>query len=348
MTSTNVRRAACGREGRVHIVAPTLWPVEIAPVDVAELTGPLAGDVAAVMAAALEHVPVPPPTAETFGLSRRHGDEPLSGAWVARDRRGGRVVGWAELIEPAHEYVDTVILRGGVHPDHQRRGLGRALLDAASASTVRPRLRARAWDGTAGAAALRRLGFEPRLTHVVNALDLALPADHWTALADEAAPAAAAYTLHRRVGPTPPADLPEMVVLREAINDAPDALEFEAYPVERIAAYEQSLVARRQTQHTIVARHTATGEPAGLTMVCVEEHLPDVAFQEDTSVLPAHRGHRLGLLMKVEMARWLREARPDVRETHTWNDHTNRHMIAVNERLGTRPVAASTMWTRNR
>jgi GNAT superfamily N-acetyltransferase len=321
-------------------------PVEIERIGVEALTGQLAAELAAVVAAAEADVPVPRPTGETFRLSRVHAEEKAVGAWVVRD--GERVIGWAELCEPEHEYVDTAILRGAVQPDHQGRGIGRALLAEVASATDRPRLRARAWEGTAGAAALSRLGFEPRVTHVIRALDLTAPADHWTGLRQQTAPAAAAYTLHRRLGPTPPEDLPEMVVLREAINDAPDAVEFEAYPVERIAAYERGLVGRGQTQHTVVARHAATGEPAGITMVCVDEHLPRIAFQEDTSVLPAHRGHGLGVLLKVEMALWLREARPDVEMTHTWNDGTNRHMIAVNDRLGARPVAASTLWVRER
>jgi hypothetical protein len=163
----------------------------------------------------------------------------------------------------------------------------------------------------------------------------------------EAEAAAQGYELVRRVGPTPGTDLPEMVVLREAINDAPDALEYESYPVERIAAYEQALVRRRQTQYTVVARHRVTGEPAGLTMVCVDEFDPSVAHQEDTSVVRAHRGHRLGLLLKLDMIEWLRRERPEVTALETWNDATNHHMIAVNERLGMREVARNTVYKRS-
>jgi GNAT superfamily N-acetyltransferase len=160
--------------------------------------------------------------------------------------------------------------------------------------------------------------------------------------------AARDYDLVRGIGPTPESDLPEMTVLREAINDSPDAHEYEAYPPERIAAYEQSLVARRQTQYTLVARHRPSGEPAGITMVRVPELAPEIAAQEDTSVLPAHRGHRLGLRLKIEMADWLRAERPDVRSVDTWNDATNGPMIAVNQRLGTRIVAETSAYRRAR
>ena len=62
----------------------------------------------------------------------------------------------------------------------------------------------------------------------------------------------------------------------------------------------------------------------------------------------AHRGHRLGLLLKLEMIDWLREERPEVTATDTWNDSTNHHMIAVNEQLGMRVVAANTAFVRDR
>jgi hypothetical protein len=71
----------------------------------------------------------------------------------------------------------------------------------------------------------------------------------------------------------------------------------------------------------------------------VDEFLPDVAFQEDTSVVRTHRGHRLGLLMKTDMLRWIVRERPEVSATDTWNSTTNHHMIAVNERLGATVIA---------
>ena len=64
--------------------------------------------------------------------------------------------------------------------------------------------------------------------------------------------------------------------------------------------------------------------------------MPSIANQEDTSVVRAHRGSRLGLLMKCDMVRWLRAERPDVGATQTWNAVDNTHMIAVNDALGCR------------
>jgi GNAT superfamily N-acetyltransferase len=259
---------------------------------------------------------------------------------------GNRLVGWAWATEPRREYTDTVFVAGCVAPDQQGRGIGRALLDELVRGTERTRLRTRAWEGTPGTTVLPAWGFRTTHTHAVRRLRLDEPDPAWPGLRREAEAAAADYELVRRVGRTPEADLPEMVALREAINDAPDALEYEAYPPERIAAYEEALERRRQTQYAVVARHRGTGEPAGLTLCDVDEFSPSVAHQEDTSVVRAHRGHRLGLLLKLDMIDWLRQERPEVTATETWNDVTNHHMIAVNERLGMRAVARTTAYSR--
>jgi GNAT superfamily N-acetyltransferase len=264
---------------------------------------------------------------------------------LARD--GDRIVGWARATAPVREYTHSLYLQGCVAPDRQREGIGRALLDRIVDGTDRSTLRTRAFEGTPGPAVLSAWGFTASHTSVVRRQQLDDPDPSWAAMRREAEAAAEGYELVRRAGPTPEADLPEMVVLREAINDAPDALEYESYPVERIAAYEQALVRRRQTQYTVVARHRATGEPAGVTLVCVDEFDPSVGHQEDTSVVRAHRGHRLGLLLKLDMIEWLRRERPEVAALETWNDATNHHMIAVNERLGMREVGRNTMYKRS-
>ena len=50
----------------------------------------------------------------------------------------------------------------------------------------------------------------------------------------------------------------------------------------------------------------------------------------------SHRGHRLGLLLKIDMMRWLAEAEPQVEVIDTWNNVDNDFMIKVNEALGYR------------
>jgi len=320
--------------------------VDITRVDPLDLDLELADRLAEIGRSTLGDLPVPAPTGPALLLEAQvgEGSGPDEGVWVARER--AEPVGFGVLTLFRRENTDTAMMRGAVDPAYQGRGIGRALLGELAAATDRPRLRARAWVGTAGERALPRLGFKAGQTHVVRRLDLDRQHDDWARLRQEAQ--AEGYEFSRYRGPTPPELLDAMVVLREAINDAPDEGDYEAYPPERITAYESALAARRQTQYTVLARHRASGEPAGISFVCVDEFAPSIAFQEDTSVVRAHRGHRLGLRLKLEMADWLQAERPEVVATDTWNARSNHHMIAVNERLGLRVVAENTAFHRKR
>ena len=64
------------------------------------------------------------------------------------------------------------------------------------------------------------------------------------------------------------------------------------------------------------------------------------AWQSTTIVDPSHRGHRLGMAVKVENLIRTCAAEPDLRHVHTWNAEENTHMIAINEAIGFRPVDA--------
>ncbi|WP_161962514.1 GNAT family N-acetyltransferase [Nocardioides speluncae] len=318
--------------------------MDISQIDPGDLDLELAGQLAAIASTAMEGVAMPPPTAEGFWLAHTVAAEgpPIDGLWVARE--DGTPVGYATTASSQRRNLEAARLGGAVLPDHQQRGVGRALLDRVRAGTDRRYLFATAWETTAGEQALPRLGFEDLSSMIIRRIYLDEPAAAEDDLRDEVKAAAGDYELFRQVGPTPEAELPDMVVLREAINDGPSrGVDYEDWPTSRIAAYESSLVTRKQTQHTVVARHRESGEPAGITIVCVDEIRPLVAAQEDTSVLRAHRGHRLGLALKLEMIDWLRADRPDVGIVDTWNASQNEHMITVNDRLGMKPVAQS--WT---
>jgi hypothetical protein len=124
-----------------------------------------------------------------------------------------------------------------------------------------------------------------------------------------------------------------------AINDAPTDdldIEDEVFSAERMRGYENAQEVRGGRLYRVYARHRATGELAGQTVVVVEEDHPAQGHQHDTSVLASHRGHRLGLLLKVEMCLWLRESEPQLERIDTWNAESNDHMIGVNELMGYR------------
>jgi hypothetical protein len=82
--------------------------------------------------------------------------------------------------------------------------------------------------------------------------------------------------------------------------------------------------------------HRPTGRLVGFTEVGLARADRRRAFQWGTMVLSAHRGHRLGLLLKLVVLQELAVASPATRCVSTWNAQENGPMIAVNEALGAR------------
>jgi len=68
------------------------------------------------------------------------------------------------------------------------------------------------------------------------------------------------------------------------------------------------------------------------------------AYQWDTLVLPEHRGHRLGLALKVANLRALQAEHPEVTRITTWNAEQNGPMVAVNVELGFEIVERLQEW----
>ncbi|MBA2465098.1 MAG: GNAT family N-acetyltransferase, partial [Nocardioidaceae bacterium] len=186
---------------------------------------------------------------------------PLDGLWLAFE--GDRLVGHLDLTLPHRENTDTAALRGHVHPQAQRRGIGRTLLDIgtrAATDAGRSRVSAGAFLGTPGCPSLEAWGFEATPgRYAVRRLDLhPARAGRWQTLYDEAAGHAADYELIHLVGPTPDELLGPMATLHEAINDAPanDADEEPAlFDADRVLAYDDAMAGRRQSVYRVIARH---------------------------------------------------------------------------------------------
>lgn len=253
----------------------------------------------------------------------------------------GAVVGWGSIATSEYDNLDLAWLCLQVHPEHRRQGHGSAILEAltaAAAARGRHLLGSDGWESAATEAFAVRHGFVPKLRSI-NRRQFLADVDHaaLSATCDEALPHATDYRIERWAVPTPPADLPALTAMASAINDAPtDDLDYEdeVFSVERMVAYETAITARDQRLYRLVARHLPSGELAAQTVVAVEADHPERGHQHDTSVTRAHRGHRLGLLLKTDMLRWLAEAEPQLTEIDTWNAESNDHMIGVNEMLG--------------
>ncbi len=71
---------------------------------------------------------------------------------------------------------------------------------------------------------------------------------------------------------------------------------------------------------------------------------PSQAWQLTTLVDPSHRGHRLGLIVKLENLKYMRAERPTLTEIDTINASSNDFMLAVNRAMGFAPVETMVQW----
>jgi GNAT superfamily N-acetyltransferase len=232
-----------------------------------------------------------------------------------------------------------------VDPAHRRSGYGSLFLAHVldlSRQLGRTKFGGDGWETPAAEPFALKHGFLRASEEVYRVVaPRELPSGLLESAYDEALMRAGDYELIHLEGHAPEELLPVLSELTTAINDAPvDELDIEdeVFPVERIRDYENATIDSGRRLYRIVARHRATGEPAGHTVVVVDTETPTVAHQHDTAVVRAHRGHRLGLLLKADMMRWLAEVEPQIATIDTFNAESNQHMIAVNERLGYRVV----------
>ena len=324
-----------------------LDPADPAPRD-------LAGAVAVLDAA--RAVDSPYRLADTVSSVRtrlRHGTDGEAGAMaVAHD--GGRVVGVLEVELPRWDNHHLGSVDVVVDPLRRRQGFGRQLF-AAGTTVLRDDGRrvvvTDGWDAPAATAFAATLGLARVGEEVERRQDVAtLDPEVLAALRAQAEPHASAYRLVRLPTWTPDSRLAELAALTSVINDAPTDdldVEDEVFPPERIRTFEAAQLAHGRRTYRLAAIPRHGGGLVGQTMVAVDSERPGHGRQYDTSVCREHRGHRLGLLLKLEMLRWLAESEPQLRVLDTWNAASNQAMIVVNEALGYRVMGRAVLWQRS-
>ncbi|MFC0622712.1 GNAT family N-acetyltransferase [Kribbella deserti] len=284
-------------------------------------------------------------TPETFAGKLKYGwDGDPGRAWLASV--DGVPVGLLTVEAPTYDNTNLAWFEVEVHPEYRGRGIGSQLMEFGFAEARRLGRKSwgfAQWDLPKADAFAKKLGFEAKSVEVNRRQEFKNV--DWAAverLYDEAVAAAKDYELITLVGDLPEEMLDDMVTLTASINDAPtDDLEIEddVYSPERLRGFEIAQKARGRRLYRVIARHRETGVLAGHSTVGVEKQRPHIGMQADTAVARDHRGHRLGVLVKIGMIRWLREAAPTVEQVDTWNAESNAHMIAVNDQIGYRVVA---------
>ena len=182
-----------------------------------------------------------------------------------------------------------------------------------------------------------------RLLRIVDLDDAQL-----SRLKEDATAHSADYSLLQWEGPAPAEILDDLAVLHSRMTiDAPlEDLDWEPenWTPERYREREQRVVANGQVCLCTVARHDPSGQIVALTDIGLTNDLPEIAYQWATIVLPSHRGHRLGMLVKLANLAYLRSSRPQVRTLNTWNAAINDHMVSINEAIGFRAVERWREW----
>ncbi|MFC4334596.1 GNAT family N-acetyltransferase [Salininema proteolyticum] len=238
-----------------------------------------------------------------------------------------------------------------VHPDHRRKGYARLLLGAIEDQARREeRTTVVSWflkpyegsgvDGHAvGFAAAQ--GYGPTLETAVRRVDLLeVKEDRLDALYREALAKAEGYRIVSFPDPAPDEYAEGIAYLEGRMYTDMPLGDMDLQPaeitVEKVRARERQARRRGLLSLRTIAVHEETGTVAAMSQLETAPGDELIARQGDTIADPDHRGHRLGLLVKIANQRQLRSYRPRIRYVHTGNATVNDHMVAVNEAMGYR------------
>lgn len=328
--------------------------IEILPIDPLDrdLVNGWIGTQRAVAAHDLPGEPLPSPSFQRLRLLLWSAAVDVE-RYVAR--REGAVIGALQYSMPNRDNQHLIELELEVHPEHRRGGVGTALLEFTerrAAELGRDTILAFATESLEGGPRFDHSGREfakargyavvDQEIHRRNDLTL-VGDDELGRLYAEAWENAAGYELVQWVNECPDELVDGMAMLNERMyTDPPMGEDLDirpaVYDAARIRNTEWTAIERGQTQFNSAIVHVESGELAGMSNICLLPGEELHAWQQDTIVEEKHRGHRLGMILKIANQRLLRRYRPQIRYVHTWNAEVNDHMIAINEAMGYRPL----------
>lgn len=291
---------------------------------------------------------------------------------VAEAPPPGHVLGWSSIVLNMTDNRHLVDLHVYVDPDVRRQGIGTHLLEVAEDlsrtagrttcdSFVTTKIPGPGDELTAktGVGAISRsdCGVQFALHHNFvleqverySQLDLPVQSELLEKLWAESLPRADGYRLVTFLGDTPEpfaqgyADLLQHFSTQAPIADL-DWQE-ERWDVERLRRREELRTAAHTATLTTLAIHEASGTvvaESDLNWSLIDQ--PELACQHITIVDADHRGHRLGMLVKVQNLVEFMRREPGRNRITTWNAGENEWMLAINVALGFYPKAAGGSW----
>ena len=252
-------------------------------------------------------------------------------------RVDGRMAASSWVRFELQENLGSALLYVNVLDAFAGRGIGRALLEHAEAlaaadgrtilqtftehpadfdvdgpNLVRPATGTGALPAdAAGVRFAGRAGYRLEQVERFSSLDVP-PAADLDALERDALARAGDYELLHWTDSCPEEHAAQLAVLMSRMStDAPSgalSYEPETWDVARVRHVEDTWRRAGLSALVAAARHRATGELAAYTVLQVAADKPWLANQDDTLVAANHRGHRLGMLIKILNLRRLGEA----------------------------------------
>ncbi|MGV8876821.1 MAG: GNAT family N-acetyltransferase [Rhodoglobus sp.] len=283
----------------------------------------------------------------------------------------GRVVGCGNYDTHVGDTATTAWVSVDVRAEYQRRGIGSALLaelDAIARSDTKKQLHLYAAAPLGGAVALQPptgYGSVPRdcaqtqfllargfsFEQVERVSRLALGVPNLTALGHDATVTSGDdYVVHEWIDSCPPRWREDLALLYTRMStDVPegelDSPE-DVWTVERLLEYETRFAASTLQTLFAAVEHRASGRLVGFTSLAVAVERSRAVRQLDTIVLSEHRGHRLGMVLKLANLAHLERVAPGHPSVITYNAEENRHMLSVNEAVGFMAIGSEGAWKR--
>jgi GNAT superfamily N-acetyltransferase len=266
----------------------------------------------------------------------------------------GEIIGAGAAFATTGDNLHAAYLMPWVAPELRRRGIGSAILselvslcrnDNRTDLIIETAYDVERQEDHPYRRFAEKHGFVLANREIRRVLELPVEESLLDSLAAEAAERHPGYRIETYDGPIPDALVPSLCHARNQLGvDAPTGLmEFEPETLtpDLLRHREETLRRQGRTMISTLAIHGADEVVGYNDLVIPSGDVPNV-YQWGTLVLRAHRGHRLGLAVKVRGLRELqRRIGPERTRVETCNAEQNSWMVGINERLGFRIVEIS-------
>lgn len=301
-----------------------------------------------------------------------HYNDPFQPHRALVARVDGAVVGRAKFETQADDDADAVWLSVGVLPQYRGRGIGSALAQTLESLTIAAgKTKALAYVAVQDAPGERMLSPTGFGTIPADADDvrfsvargysfeqverisrLPLPVSKLDSLLSAAVERSGPdYVIHTWENAAPGRWHADIALMATRMStDAPSAgLEEpeDVWTVERVVAANARNAASPRTPFEAVVEHVPSGHLVGFTVLSVPAQQTRTVDQYATLVLREHRGHGLGMLLKVANLVHLQQLAPGHPSIITFNAEENRHMLSVNEALGFVAIGYESAWRKD-